>query len=52
MKALILLLIPVFFLVSFSSHSQDIRDKNGIKTGKVEEDGDIRDKNGIKRGTV
>jgi len=43
------LCFATFFLTQTAS-SQDIRDKYGIKTGQVQDDGDIRDKHGVKTG--
>jgi len=49
MKALYIIL-ALFFITNLQLAAQDLRDKNGIKTGSVDEKGTIRDKNGIKEG--
>ena len=54
MKALIirsLFAIILFYTSPVIAISQDLRDKSGIKTGSVDEDGAIRDKSGIKTGS-
>ena len=50
MKTLYIILV-LFLNCHVQLSAQDIRDKNGIKTGSVDEKGIIRDKNGIKEGT-
>jgi hypothetical protein len=51
-KIFLKLLIIGFLITTASSmEAQDLRDKNGIKTGSVDDHGNIRDKSGIKTGS-
>jgi len=53
MGTLLLKLLITCILITSALYleAQDLRDKNGIKTGSVDDHGNIRDKNGIKTGS-
>ena len=52
MSTLFIKLLIIGFLITAASsmEAQDLRDKNGIRLGTIEDDGDVRDKNSIRLG--